>query len=351
MFERALADMSTGEVHRQRVQVRCGSRRVAECHGCARLYAGDVLAVIRSGLFGADARQRPATWVTLTAPGAATFGQTHSQLKVGDKVRRCPCGEYHNDSDALLGTPVDAAAFDYAAAADFNARAGRLATVTFQKLGRIMSGRPDVARVVEYQVRGLVHIHALVRGVVTEDMLRLVVQGGVNPRTGRRIAPASHGGWSWGTQCKAQLVTAGHGARLGAYMSKLVGYAAKSAGESLPAHSKHAQTMADVAEAVCCCSSSIHECRSGRTTFEGPAGKVRYHGKPASATCRRHKSARRGWGYRGHIFATSRSWGVTFTALRARRRAWAAAATPEATGQVVSWRRIADTSDAVPLRT
>lgn len=41
--------------------------------------------------------------------------------------------------------------------------------------------------------------------------------------------------------------------------------------------------------------------------------------------CRIHRSARRGWGFRGHVLASTKSWGLTFAAIRAARQSHAAA--------------------------
>ena len=133
------------------------------------------------------------TWLTLTAPGAHVFGAVHSGPTKRGK-RRCACGRYHRPDDARLGTPVDPVTYDYGAAARFNATLSRRFTVLMQKLRRLTGERLDFVRVVEFQRRGLTHVHALVRGVVSSEMLGVAVRGGVNPRTGRRIRPVTSGG-------------------------------------------------------------------------------------------------------------------------------------------------------------
>ncbi len=157
--------------------------------------------LIRAGLTDPDTgRALPATFVTLTGPGAHVLGQVHSQRRSGGKqgkVRTCRCGRRHRDGDPLLGLPLDEATYRYDLAAAYNAAAGRLAAVTWQKLGRVLGERLRVVRVMEYQARGLVRVHALVIGTVSQADLDLVVSGGTNPRTGRRIAPVRHGRWSW----------------------------------------------------------------------------------------------------------------------------------------------------------
>ena len=124
--------------------------------------------------------------VTLTAPGSDKFGKTHVRhLTKNNKVQRCSCRRYHNENDRLLGTPIDPDTYNYVGAAAFNANASRLFAVTMQKLGRLLGRKLRVIRVIEFQTRGLVHVHALVLGPVPQCSLELVVRGGKNLRTGR----------------------------------------------------------------------------------------------------------------------------------------------------------------------
>lgn len=297
---------ATGEVREREVLRRCGTRLASKCESCSELYAGDARGVINSGIVGGEAF----TWLTLTAPGADVFGAVHSGPPKRGR-RRCACGQYHRPDDARLGTPVDPDTYDYVAAGRFNATLSRRFTVLMQKLRR-MTGEPlDFVRVVEFQRRGLTHVHALVRGAVSADVLRVAVRGGVNPRTGRRIAAVTSGGFGFGPQCDAQAVT--DAGRVGAYMRKLVRYAIKAAGDDLPGGSRHTRSMRRAGAASCGCSDPWpYWCRDepGRLT------------DPGWSSCRRHRAARRGWGFRGHVLAASRRWGTTFTALRAARRAW-----------------------------
>src|SRR5690606_29870851 len=113
---------------------------------------------------------------------------------------------------------------------------------------------------------GLIHVHALVLGTVTDRALRTVVQGGRNLRTGRTIHPATSGGWSWGPQCRAERVGPDAGRRLGSYMSKVIGYAVKAAGDGLPGGS-HAVRMEDAGERTCRCGQAVTDCRCGHTHF------------------------------------------------------------------------------------
>jgi hypothetical protein len=344
-------DASTGEVlDRKTVERRCGSRLASQCPSCSALYAADARALIRAGLTEpGTGRPLAATFVTLTAPGANVFGQVHSLRRSGGKrgkIRTCRCGRRHRDGDPLLGLPLDEATYRYDLAASYNAAAGRLAAVTWQKLGRILGERLRVVRVMEYQARGLVHVHALVVGTVSQADLDLVVSGGTNPRTGRRIAPVRHGRWSWGPRCHARAVRTGHADRLGAYMSKVTAYAVKAAGEDRPS-GRFAEKMARAGAAGCRCPHPRPDCCDGErtsilTAADGKPVTVAWQSRPSQVPCRRHKLARRGWGYRGHVFAASRNWGTTFGELRAKRAVWAAgrqAGAPTPTPTVVLWER------------
>ena len=300
---------TTGEVRRRELLRRCGTRLASKCESCSELYAGDVREVINSGTTDGGSF----TWITLTAPGADVFGAVHSGPTKRGR-RRCACGRYHRPDDVRLGTPVDPDRYDYAAAGRFNATLSRRFTVLMQKLRRMTGERLDFVRVVEFQRRGLTHVHALVRGAVSPEMLRVAVRGGTNPRTGRRIAAVTSGGFGFGPQCDAQPVT--DLGRVGSYMRKLVRYAVKAAGDDLPDGSRHAREMARAGARCVSCSDGVPVgCRDEPGRLNDPTWE----------SCRRHRAARRGWGFRGHVLAASRRWGVTFTALRAARRAWVVA--------------------------
>lgn len=183
--------------------------------------------------------------VTLTAPGADRFGKTHSRrLSEDGKARRCSCRGYHNENDPLIGTPIDPSTYDYEAAASFNANAPRLFAVTIQKLSRILGRKLQVVRVVEFQTRGLVHVHALILGTVTQRSLALVVRGGINLRSGRNIAAATSNGWIWGNECKADVINATNPERAIGYLVKVVKYALKDTGNGACSHYDHGDKMA-----------------------------------------------------------------------------------------------------------
>ena len=346
---RRTIDTRSGDLTEHEIEKRCGNRRESVCPSCSCLYRGDAFQVIRSGLFDDANPNTVFTWVTLTAPGSDVFGRVHSQRRSNGRIRPCGCRLRHEDGDPLIGTPIDPNTYRYDRAADFNAHAGRLAAVTFQKLGRLLKRKLEVVRVVEYQSRGLVHVHALIRGVVTRRSLQVAITGGVNLRTQRRIAPASSGGWSWGPQCDAQVVTAATSGKLISYMIKVVGYAIKSVGDVSPSAGLHARQMERAGRRSCSCSHSDSICRAGTrlvtpqqvTTSDGTVVEVglhpHYQGNPPVTYCRRHQAARRGWGFRGHVLTVSRQWGLTFQAVRARRQQWRTLGTVVPDHLIVQW--------------
>lgn len=363
-LRRTVTDTRNGSSHTTDHTKRCGTRIADRCPSCSALYRGDAFQVIRGGLFDPMTNlPRVVTMVTLTAPGADVFGKTHSRrLDKNGKVRRCVCLKHHAENDRAIGTPLDPSTYDYEAATSFNANASRLFAVTMQKLSRVLDRKMQVVRVVEFQTRGLVHIHALVLGRVSKTTLRLVVRGGINRRTGRRIAAASSGGWTWGPQCKADVIKSDTPGKAIAYLVKVVNYALKDTGRGAARNYTHNEKMTDAADKGLTCGNTFHDCVHGADHAEimtelldDATGeitistvRVHYQGKGTSSrVCRRHRRAEEGWGFRGHVLAKSRSWGCTFHEVRARREQWVAANKPSLPSYlVVTWERLRDTSQA-----
>ncbi|MFC9094228.1 replication initiator protein RepSA [Streptomyces sp. NPDC057072] len=159
-----------------RLRIACGNRRASRCPACAFTYAGDTYHLIRAGLAGDDRRDIPATvrdhprvFATLTAP---SFGPVHNRPDRGI----CRCGTRHPADDTALGSALDPATYDYAGAVLFNNLAGQLWMRFTTRLRRELAARagltrselPDHARlsygkVAEFQKRGAVHFHAVIR--------------------------------------------------------------------------------------------------------------------------------------------------------------------------------------------
>ncbi|MGW9032429.1 replication initiator protein RepSA [Streptomyces sp. NPDC055722] len=159
-----------------RLRVACGNRRASRCPACAWTYAGDTYHLIRAGITGDERKDVPATvrdhprvFATLTAP---SFGPVHNRPDSG----RCRCGANHGDDDPALGTALDPERYDYAGAVLWNNHAGdlwRRFTIYLRReiatrAGLTQSALKEVCRVsfgkvAEFQKRGAVHFHAVVR--------------------------------------------------------------------------------------------------------------------------------------------------------------------------------------------
>jgi hypothetical protein len=283
-------------------------------------------------------KPRPVTMITLTAPGADVFGKVHSRhIRKDGVVKSCACRIRHHEGAEVLGTPINIATYNHQAAADFNAHASRLFAVTIQKLGRILKRKLKVVRVVEFQARGLLHIHALIQGPVTQRSLELAIRGGTNLRTKRKIAPAISGVWNWGPQCKADVIAGGDTGRAISYMTKVVSYALKDTTTSVDVSTNHGKKMAQAGSRSCKCGLTRPECLHGDPFFDVISwvcdsngvmrkciNKFPYQSRPRQSEypCRRHRLARNGWGFRGHVLAKSKTWPLTFAAVRKRRFEW-----------------------------
>ncbi|MFI1104190.1 replication initiator protein RepSA [Streptomyces melanogenes] len=172
----ALHSYSTDTEPGGTLRIACGNRRASRCPACAWTYAGDTYHLIRAGLVGdpdkgtpPTVRDHPRVFATLTAP---SFGPVHN--RPGN--RPCRCGSQHPEDAPELGTPLDPYAYDYASAVLWNNHASDLwryftiylcreiakrAGLT-QKDAREQS-RVSFGKVAEYQKRGAVHFHAVIR--------------------------------------------------------------------------------------------------------------------------------------------------------------------------------------------
>ncbi|MFP8882499.1 replication initiator protein RepSA [Streptomyces mangrovi] len=159
-----------------RLRVACGNRRASRCPSCAWTYAGDTYHLIRAGLVGDDrkgvaasVRTHPKVFATLTAP---SFGPVHNRPASG----RCRCGAAHGPDDPALGTPLDPDRYDYASAVLWNNHASELwryFTIYLRRQLAKLAGitqaalrdacRISFGKVAEFQKRGAVHFHAIVR--------------------------------------------------------------------------------------------------------------------------------------------------------------------------------------------
>lgn len=173
------------------LHLRCGNRRADVCPSCSRVYAADTFHLIRCGLTGGKGvpdtvADNPLVFATLTAP---SFGSVHG---LRDGARRChprsgrestcshgrsmSCLQRHGASDSVLGQPLCWECYDYASQVVWQWWAPELwrrFTITLRRLiAKTLGVRPGAlnncatlqyAKVAEFQLRGVVHFHALVR--------------------------------------------------------------------------------------------------------------------------------------------------------------------------------------------
>lgn len=206
---------STGTMPDGVVYKACGNRRESLCPACAKVYQQDAYQVVRSGIVGGKGipetvASHVSVFATFTAP---SFGAVHARRvpkHTCTNRRRCdcrsdPCRPWgdklckhgkpqscqarHENGDAERGKPICLDCYDHIHHVVWNRFAGQLWRRTLQaigrELGKIAKAR-GVARVVvgedakgraitvapvrvscgkaaEFQLRGAVHFHALIR--------------------------------------------------------------------------------------------------------------------------------------------------------------------------------------------
>ncbi|MDT0451954.1 replication initiator [Streptomyces hesseae] len=174
-----LRSYSTADEPTGRLLTACGNRRSSRCPSCSRVYAADTYHLIKAGLSGGKnvaktVSTHPRAFVTLTAP---SFGPVHNRPNTpAGKILNCRCGQRHHEDAPALGTPLNPATYDYTGAVLWNAHAGALwqrFTIYLRRelaahLGMTQKAlnaalRVSFAKVAEYQKRGLVHFHAVIR--------------------------------------------------------------------------------------------------------------------------------------------------------------------------------------------
>lgn len=168
----------------------CGNRRESVCPSCSRIYARDTFELISTGLNGgkgvpATVNANPLLFVTLTAP---SFGLVHG-LRDGKQPchprtrlawcphgRRLTCWARHDANDPRVGAPLCRECYDTDSATVWQWHAPELwrrFTIALRRQLAAELGvrdhdlkhhaRLEYAKVAEFQARGLVHFHALVR--------------------------------------------------------------------------------------------------------------------------------------------------------------------------------------------
>jgi hypothetical protein len=289
--------------------------------------------------------EHPALFVTLTAP---SFGLVHTRpLGPDGKPRRCrprrdaptcphgvglSCGQVHDEDDACLGEPLCRECFDHAGAVVWNNALGELwrrTTIYLPRALARMTGttqkalrqlvRVSYVKVAEYQRRGLVHLHVVIRldrampayradevkppparfGVeLLEDALRAVVD------EVRAPLPDELGGGAvcWGGELDVRRLDAHERRRVAGYLAKYATKSTELAGGVVHRVAEHQLDDLPVREHV-----RVYM-REAFTLAADPALADRRLAATAHAL-----------GYRGHCLTKSRRYSTTFKALREAR--------------------------------
>src|SRR5215813_6789743 len=333
--------------------VACKTRRASRCPPCAEVYSADTYQLIRAGLSGGkgvpeSVAAHPCVFTTLTAP---SFGPVHlSREKDGCLLRcrprrraqicphgrRMSCGDRHARDDPQLGEPLCPDCYDYTGSVLFNACAPELwrrFTITLRRTLARQAGltnkalaaqlRVSSAKVAEYQRRGVVHFHAIIRldgptgpdtappAWATVDLLTAAIHQAA--RTVHLDIPAASGlparTLAWGRELDTRPITAmGEltDRRVAAYVAKYATKAAECTG-TLDRRVTSADRLADL--------------------------PIREHSRRLIAECLRLSKLPdleglrlAAWahmlGFRGHFSTKSRTYSITFGALRADRAAY-----------------------------
>jgi hypothetical protein len=335
------------------VLVACGNRRESRCPPCSERYRRDAYFLVAAGLAGNEARgvstdvaAHPLVFATFTAP---SFGAVHRRVVDADGARRCRvsgqaqecehgipmrCPERHAQDDPRIGQALCSACYDYEAAALWNANLGALWRRTITYLPRELAAlaglsvaalrtqvRVAYAKVAEFQARGAVHVHAVIRldgpdgpdtapaGGTTAQRLAEAVA-----RTAARVAVTVEGPGGreliirWGSQIDTRPITRdrdggdGQGAGVAGYLAK---YATKDA-----------QAGGGLDRAI---------------RVEGAIERAEIS-EHARALMRSAWTLSPRWahnlGFRGHFLTKARRYSVTFAALRGVRAEYRAQADP-----------------------
>ena len=330
----------------------CGNRRAAVCPACSDRYAADAYHLLRAGLAGDPTKtvpetvtEHPRAFLTLTAP---SFGPVHTR-KVTRRghVIPCRCGDRHHPADPRLATPIEPETYDYDGAVLWQAHAGALWARFTTTLRRALAAalgigarefpqhaRLSYAKVAEYQRRGLVHFHAVIRldgpdgptdlppAGLTHDALKDAITTAARAAALSTVRPDGTAmDLVWGAQLDLRPVTTtaaahledDHGqisdAALASYIAK---YATKSTG-AVDGGEGADRPIRD-GEHIAYLDVSPHHRRMIETAW-----RLSDLNQYEALNLRRWAHM---LGFRGHFLTKSRAYSTTFAALRDVRRVW-----------------------------
>jgi hypothetical protein len=357
----------------------CGNRRATVCPSCAETYRGDAYQLVRAGLVGGKGvpdtvTTHPTVFLTLTAP---SFGPVHASSPAKGHTKQhpryapchprrapevCPhgvvfdCRATHTPDDPAVGRPLCLDCYDHDSHVVFNVFAGELwrrTTVTLARLVRRLGKRHGTrlrcsfAKVAEFQARGLVHFHALIRldavdpqqpdhplsppaGVTAGVLEQLVRQAAEHTTYTTPEHPDHPGGWhlAWGEQIDTRQVrlTVRDVDDRGEITDRAVaGYLAKYATKATEAtgHTS-ARLRPDTVDTYA--DPATHTGRLIRACWRLGEDPHPWHDVQAREEWARGYGRLRRWahmlGFGGHFLTKSRRYSTTFAALRDARRAF-----------------------------
>ncbi|MGW2092439.1 replication initiator [Promicromonospora sukumoe] len=344
------------------LMVPCGNRRADKCPACSRVYARDMFEVIRSGLVGgktvpASVKSAPVVFATLTAP---SFGHVHgtrkkkdgtpTRCRPRDSAQRCAhgraigCNRTHHADDAQVGAPLCGDCYDWDTAVVWQYHAPELWRRFQIVMKRALATRLGVderdlrtrgsvqfARVAEYQARGAIHFHALVRldgpdgpgspaPLDADALASLVAEAGHAVRfTAPPVdADDTRRTLRFGSQLDAhpvltsRLTDAGRTETLTA--EQVAGYLAKYATKSAGTDTHDGNTRPHLENLQAACEALSHRWwATGRPDV--PAGERGVYDRLGACAPV--------LGFRGHFSTRSRAYSVTLTRLRKARAKFA----------------------------
>jgi hypothetical protein len=367
------ADRQTGEVRQVYDSERepdgvllkaCGTRRESRCPSCAATYRADAYQLLAAGLRGGkgvpeSVASHPRLFVTFTAP---SFGRVHSRKAQGRLVlpchpyrqgARCPhglrdgCWHRHDTDDPRLGEPLCPACYDAEAQVLWNALAPELwrrtTIAVYRTLGRLVGlqegelrrlVRISYAKVAEFQRRGAIHFHAVIRldaatdcrcagclapppegfnAAVLEEALKQAVPAVRVPCPGEDDGPWRYA--QWGEQLDVRNITSDSDQEGELSAEQVAGYIAKYATKATESFGSGLDRRISADDLECLDGLPAHVAELVRAAWE-------LGGRPELDGLRL-----RAWahmlGFRGHWSTKSRRYSTTFTVLRRARVAFA----------------------------
>jgi hypothetical protein len=328
----------------------CGNRREAVCPPCAERYRQDAYQLIAAGLRGGKGipdtvSGHPAVFVTLTAP---SFGAVHTRpLDRDGHARRCrprrdapicehgtrlSCAAVHEEDDPRLGEPICRQCFDHQAAVVWNnalselwrrttiylpRTLARLTGMTQKALRKLV--RVAYVKVAEYQRRGLVHLHVVIRLDRATPAYRAheirppaarfdaeLLADAIRATTADVRAPLpdelSAGDVRWGDELDIRHLDSHARGEVAGYLAKYATKSTEQAGGVLHRISAHQVEELPVREHVRAYLRAAFELADDQALAD-----------------RRFARCAHTLGYRGHCMTKSRRYSTTFRALRDAR--------------------------------